>query len=102
MHDFVEWGASTITVLIISSLALIGGLMFPCLEKDFVKDLLTLFIGLAVGTMAGDALLHLIPLVGIRMASPSYCDILVCLFFPIDFPKQQIPNFVVGIGSPRP
>ena len=48
-------------MLIISLLALIGGLLFPCLQKDFIQDVLTLFIGLAVGTMAGDALLHLIP-----------------------------------------
>ena len=52
---------STLAVLVISLLALIGGLLFPCLNHDFVQDVLTLFIGLAIGTMAGDALLHLIP-----------------------------------------
>lgn len=62
---FVEWGASTISVALISCLALVGGLLFPCLDHDFVQDILTLFIGLAVGTMAGDALLHLIPQVSI-------------------------------------
>ena len=62
---FVEWGVSTLCVLIISLLALIGGLLFPCLQKDFIQDVLTLFIGLGVGTMAGDALLHLIPQVSL-------------------------------------
>ena len=56
-----EWGLSTISVAVISSLALIGGFLFPCLNHEFVQDVLTLFIGLAVGTMCGDAILHLIP-----------------------------------------
>lgn len=67
---FVEWGVSTISVAVISSLALVGGLLFPCLNHDFVQDVLTLFIGLAIGTMAGDALLHLIPQVRRYVAEP--------------------------------
>lgn len=65
LQPVVEWGLSTIAVAIISSLALIGALLFPCLNHDFVQDVLTLFIGLAVGTMCGDAVLHLIPQVSL-------------------------------------
>lgn len=71
---WLEWGASTISVLVISLLALLGGLLFPCLHKEFIQDILTLFIGLAVGTMAGDALLHLIPQVKIPLGFVYYVD----------------------------
>ena len=63
---------STISVAVISSLALVGGVLFPCMNHDFVQDVLTLFIGLAIGTMAGDALLHLIPQVHIGRSVATY------------------------------
>ena len=73
-----EWGLSTISVAVISSLALIGGFLFPCLNHESVQDVLTLVIGLAVGTMCGDAILHLIPQV-----SPDKYSLCVRYIIPI-------------------
>lgn len=83
MIFFAEWGVSTISVAIISSLALIGGLLFPCLNHDFVQDVLTLFIGLAIGTMAGDALLHLIPQVLVYTTMFNACRAITLIYHKV-------------------
>ncbi|XP_074652393.1 metal cation symporter ZIP14-like isoform X2 [Tubulanus polymorphus] len=56
------YGYGTLAIAIISSFALLGALIVPCMGGNIYKCVMVMFIGLAVGTMSGDALLHLIPL----------------------------------------
>jgi len=48
-------------VLVISLLAFGGLLLFPSIGKTWYKLTIQFFIALGVGTLSGDALLHIIP-----------------------------------------
>ncbi|XP_041119591.1 zinc transporter ZIP10-like [Polyodon spathula] len=53
------WGLISITI--ISLLSLLGVIMVPISNQSCFKFLLTFLVALAVGTLSGDALLHLLP-----------------------------------------
>eukprot|EP00111_Clytia_hemisphaerica_P000180 TCONS_00000448-protein len=53
------YGMLSITVISLLSLAVIT--MIPCLKKSFYHKIMAYLMALAVGTLAGDAMLHLIP-----------------------------------------
>ncbi|XP_028249862.1 zinc transporter ZIP10 isoform X2 [Parambassis ranga] len=53
------WGFVSITI--ISLLSLLGVVLVPILNQSCFKFLLTFLVALAVGTLSGDALLHLLP-----------------------------------------
>ena len=53
------YGFLAITFVSLASLAIIA--VIPCLEKGFYQRVMGYLVALAVGTLAGDALLHLIP-----------------------------------------
>ncbi|XP_061647629.1 zinc transporter ZIP10 isoform X2 [Phyllopteryx taeniolatus] len=53
------WGFVSITI--ISLLSLLGVILVPILDQSCFKFLLTFLVALAVGTLSGDALLHLLP-----------------------------------------
>ena len=55
------WGYGFLCVTIISFMSVIGVSFLPLMSKSFYDYLLTLFIGLAVGSLSGSALFHLIP-----------------------------------------
>lgn len=61
------WGFVSITI--ISLLSLLGVVLVPILNQSCFKFLLTFLVALAVGTLSGDALLHLLPHV-----SSFFCD----------------------------
>nr|XP_039257757.1 zinc transporter ZIP4-like [Styela clava] len=70
--DAMRYGYGTASVLIISLLAFLGLLMFPAIGTDGYKMTMQFFIALGVGTMSGDALLHIIPeVVGLHAHAPG-------------------------------
>lgn len=55
------WLYSTLCVIIISLCGLCGVIVVPIMDKHYYHLALQFLVALAVGTMAGDALLHLLP-----------------------------------------
>lgn len=55
------WVGGFLSITIISLLALLGGVLIPLINKVCFNFLLSFLVALAVGTLSGDALLHLIP-----------------------------------------
>lgn len=55
------WLYSTLTVITVSLCGLCGVIVVPIMDKHYYHLILQFLVALAVGTMAGDALLHLLP-----------------------------------------
>lgn len=60
---FTVWIYGTIAVLVISLAAILGGLIIPCCPPSFYEKFILTLISLAIAVLAGDALIHLLPLV---------------------------------------
>lgn len=59
--SFAEYGYGTISVVVISLLGLLGVVFFPLVNRKIYNYTLQGFIALGVGTLCGDAMLHLLP-----------------------------------------
>uniref|UniRef100_A0A8C2WSM8 Zinc transporter ZIP6 n=1 Tax=Cyclopterus lumpus TaxID=8103 RepID=A0A8C2WSM8_CYCLU len=55
------WVGGFVSITIISLMSLLGVVLIPLMNKVFFKFLLSFLVALAVGTLSGDAFLHLIP-----------------------------------------
>ncbi|KAJ0012103.1 hypothetical protein NQD34_013078 [Periophthalmus magnuspinnatus] len=55
------WAGGFTSITIISLLSLLGVVLIPLMNKVFFNFLLSFLVALAVGTLSGDAFLHLIP-----------------------------------------
>ncbi|KAK7092500.1 hypothetical protein V1264_008236 [Littorina saxatilis] len=55
------WVYSSVAVLVISLVGLLGVAVIPVMRRLFYKNLLQFLVALAVGALCGDALLHLLP-----------------------------------------
>ena len=55
------WGYSTAAITIISLSSLLVIAVIPLLGKSFYNKIMSFLVALAIGCLAGDALLHLIP-----------------------------------------
>ncbi|MGH0120659.1 UNVERIFIED_CONTAM: hypothetical protein FKN15_068234 [Acipenser sinensis] len=55
------WIGGFVSITIISLLSLLGVILIPLINRVFFKFLLSFLVALAVGTLSGDAFLHLIP-----------------------------------------
>lgn len=69
---FLVYVYSSIAVAIISVSSIVGVLLIPFIKSNSYTHIINLLIGLAFGSMAGDALFHLLPTVlGIHSHSHS-------------------------------
>ncbi|XP_078121235.1 zinc transporter ZIP6 isoform X2 [Sander vitreus] len=57
----IAWVGGFVSITIISLLSLLGVILIPLMNRVFFKFLLSFLVALAVGTLSGDAFLHLIP-----------------------------------------
>ncbi|KAM4626308.1 zinc transporter ZIP10 isoform 1-T2 [Discoglossus pictus] len=55
------WICGLISITVISLLSLLGVILIPIINQGCFKFLLNFLVALAVGTLSGDALLHLLP-----------------------------------------
>ena len=55
------WGYGFVSVTIISITSLAGVATIPFMGKSIYKKILALLVALAVGSLTGDSLLHLLP-----------------------------------------
>jgi len=66
----VVWGSSTVAVTIISLVGLLAVVIIPVMSRRaFYNHLLHFLVAVAISTLTGDALLHLIPHVSLTNAS---------------------------------
>ena len=82
------WGYGILCVTIISFMSVIGVSFLPLMSKSFYNHLLTTLIGLAVGSLSGSALFHLIPsafqLADLDFfANHSYLEVSLVIWFGI-------------------
>lgn len=73
-----SWCFALMAVAIISLVGLGGVAVIPIMDKIFYNHLLQFLIALAIGTLTGDALLHLLPHAMVphhsHSSSDNYCD----------------------------
>ncbi|KAJ1526667.1 hypothetical protein ONE63_008249 [Megalurothrips usitatus] len=55
------WLYATLSIIIISLCGLLGVAVIPVMQKSYYQQLLQFLVALAIGTLCGDALLHLLP-----------------------------------------
>lgn len=55
------WVGGFLSITVISLLSLLGVVLIPLMNTVFFKFLLSFLVALAVGSLSGDAFLHLIP-----------------------------------------
>lgn len=60
-NDPKVWLYASLSVIVISLCGLLGVAVIPVMQKVFYHQLLQFLVALAVGTLCGDALLHLLP-----------------------------------------
>jgi len=55
------WGFSLLSCLVISAVGLVAVAIIPVMHKVIYNHLLQFLVALAIGSLTGDAVLHLLP-----------------------------------------
>ena len=61
----LAWGYGFVAVLIVSLCSVVGAMVIPFMNTILYQKAVAFLISLAVGTLVGDALLHLLPHVSV-------------------------------------
>lgn len=111
------WFYSTIAIIGISLCGLVGVVVIPIVDKNYYFYVLQFFMALAVGTLAGDALLHLMPHamrpISDDMSQPELIEMMmhrglaallgIVFFFFVERILKMITNWKSrGTESPEP
>ena len=64
------WGSLATFIICLGSIA--GVIVIPCASKSVYRGIMAVFMGMAVGTLVADALLHLLPMVRIFTVSSTF------------------------------
>lgn len=84
MSQVEIWGYGFLFVTIISLSSIMGIVFFPLMKKSFYAMLMRVMIGLAIGSLSGSALFHLIPQAFTLMEShPDYLHTISFVWFAI-------------------
>lgn len=75
------WVGGFIAISIISFLSLLGVILVPLMNRVFFKFLLSFLVALAVGTLSGDAFLHLLPHVSMVICPISVFYLTLKIYF---------------------
>uniref|UniRef100_A0A3P9NMN3 Solute carrier family 39 member 8 n=1 Tax=Poecilia reticulata TaxID=8081 RepID=A0A3P9NMN3_POERE len=99
--DYSVWGYGFLAVTIINLASLLGLLLIPFTKKPYFPQVLTYFIGLAIGTLFSNAVLQLIPeALGFDPKVDNYVAKAVGIFggFYLLFFVEKILKMFLGIG----
>ena len=58
---FLVWGYGVLAITVISLTSVLAIAIIPLMGRSVYKKVMSFLVALAVGTLTGDALLHLIP-----------------------------------------
>jgi zinc transporter 10 len=61
VNHIAVWLYATLSIVVVSLCGLLGVAVIPVMQRVFYQQLLQFLVALAVGTLCGDALLHLLP-----------------------------------------
>jgi len=59
--NYRMWLSASFSIIIISLCGVFGVMVVPMMQKVFYQHLIQFLVALAIGSMLGDAFLHLIP-----------------------------------------
>ena len=70
VHECAVWGGATVAVTVISLVGLVAVVLIPAMaHRTFYNHLLHFLVAVAIATLTGDALLHLLPHVYLKCIS---------------------------------
>ena len=104
--SLVVWGMAFLCVTVISLTSLVGVIIVPFLNKASYLNVLNLFEGLAVGSLVGSSIFHLIPQAFDLTISPNKHEYLwkaLVIFFGIYlfYWSERIMNLISNSQEPQ-